>query len=58
MLGKTLAELDFRVRFNAVVLTINRGGKRFIPRAETTIEAGDMILVAGHREDLTKWVEE
>ncbi len=58
MLGKTLAELDFRVRFNAVVLSINRGGKRFIPRAETTIEAGDMILVAGHREDLTKWVEE
>jgi len=58
MVGKTLAELDFRIRYNAVVLTINRGGKRFIPRAETTIEAGDMILVAGHREDLTKWVEE
>ncbi|MBL3539041.1 TrkA family potassium uptake protein [Aminivibrio sp.] len=58
MTGKTLAELDFRVRYNAVILTINRGGKRFIPRAETTIESGDMILVAGQREDLRKWVEE
>lgn len=58
MIGKTLAELDFRVRYNAVILTVNRGGKRFIPRAETVIESGDMILVAGQREDLTKWVEE
>lgn len=58
MEGKTLAELDFRTRYNAVVLNVNREGKRFIPRADTVIEQGDRILVAGLREDLEKWVVE
>lgn len=58
MEGKTLAELDFRTRYNAVVLNVNREGQRFIPRADTVIEQGDRILVAGLREDLEKWVVE
>jgi trk system potassium uptake protein TrkA len=58
MVGKTLVDLDFRTRYNAVVLSINRSGKRFIPKADTVIEAGDMIFVAGQREDLKKWIEE
>ena len=58
MEGKTLAELDFRTRYNAVVLNVNREGQRFIPRAATVIEQGDRILVAGLREDLEKWVVE
>ena len=58
MEGKTLAELDFRTRYNAVVLNVNREGQRFIPRADTLIEQGDRILVAGLREDLEKWVVE
>ena len=58
MEGKTLAELDFRTRYNAVVLNVNRDGQRFIPRADTLIEQGDRILVAGLREDLEKWVVE
>jgi len=58
MEGKTLAELDFRTRYNAVVLNVNRDGQRFIPRADTVIEQGDRILVAGLREDLEKWVVE
>ena len=58
MVGKTLPELDFRARYNAVVLSVNRSGERFIPNADTVIEASDMIFVAGQREDLEKWVEE
>ncbi len=58
MVGKTLPELNFRARYNAVVLSVNRAGERFIPGAETVIEATDMIFVAGEREDLEKWVEE
>jgi trk system potassium uptake protein TrkA len=58
MEGKTLVDLDFRTRYNAVVLNINRSGEMFIPRADTVIESGDMILVAGLREDLQKWVVE
>jgi len=58
MEGLTLAELDFRTRYNAVVLTVNRSGERFIPRADTVIEEGDRILVAGLREDLEKWVKD
>ncbi|MDT8284299.1 MAG: TrkA family potassium uptake protein [Thermovirgaceae bacterium] len=58
MQGKTLAELDFRSHYNAVVLNINRSGERFIPTADAIIQAGDMMLVAGLREDLEKWVVE
>jgi trk system potassium uptake protein TrkA len=58
MEGKTLAELDFRTRYNAVVLNINHLGERFIPKADSVIEEGDRILVAGLREDLEKWVTE
>ncbi|MDO9509520.1 MAG: TrkA family potassium uptake protein [Thermovirgaceae bacterium] len=58
MEGKTLAELDFRTQYNAVVLNMNRSGERFIPRADTVIEAGDRILVAGLKEDLETWVVE
>lgn len=58
MEGKTLSELDFRRRYNAVVLNVNRSGRRFIPSAETVVEEGDLILVAGRREDLEKWIME
>jgi len=58
MQGKTLVELDFRSRYNAVVLNINRSGERFIPTADSIIQEGDMMLVAGLREDLEKWVVE
>lgn len=58
MEGKSLAKLNFRARYNAVVLNINRSGERFIPQADTVIEAGDRILVAGLKEDLKKWVIE
>lgn len=58
MEGKTLVELDFRTRYNAVVLNVNRSGEMFIPRGDTLIESNDRILVAGLREDLEKWVVE
>lgn len=58
MEGKSLAEMNFRTQYNAFVLNVSRSGERFIPGADTVIEKGDMILVAGHREDLEKWVTE
>ncbi|KUK99654.1 MAG: TrkA-N domain protein [Synergistales bacterium 54_9] len=58
MEGKTLAELDFRTRYNAVVLHVNRSGERFIPKADTVIQDGDRILVAGLKEDLEAWIED
>jgi trk system potassium uptake protein TrkA len=58
MAGKTLAELNFRVKYNAIVLSINRDGDRFIPKADTIIQPSDMIFIAGQREDLEKWMHE
>ncbi len=57
MEGKTLAELDFRTRYNAVVLYIKRSGERFIPKADTVIRNDDRILVAGLKEDIEEWIE-
>lgn len=54
MEGKSLAELEFRTRYNAFVLNVSRAKERFIPCADTKIEKDDMLLVAGHREDLEK----
>ena len=56
--GKTLAELDFRTRYNAVVLNVNRSGERFIPKADTVIQDGDRIMVAGIKEDIEEWIED
>jgi trk system potassium uptake protein TrkA len=58
MEGKTLAELDFRTRYNAVVLNVNRSGERFIPKADTVIQDGDRIMVAGIKEDIEEWIED
>ncbi len=46
--GKTLAELDLRRRIGVTVIGIQRGDRRITaPAATETIEAGDIILVAG-----------
>jgi len=58
MIGKTIEELDFRTHYSSVILSINRDGERFVPRKDTVIQENDMILVAGQKEDLEKWVKE
>ena len=58
MIGKTIEELDFRTHYSSVILSINREGERFVPRKDTVIQENDMILVAGQKEDLEKWVNE
>lgn len=57
MVDKTLAELEFRNRYNAVVLLIKRGTDKFVPRADTRLGREDKLIVAAYREDLDKLIE-
>jgi len=57
MPGKSLAELEFRKRYNAVILLVDRNGGQFLPSAETVIREDDRLLIAGPRESLTVWLE-
>jgi di/tricarboxylate transporter len=46
LLGETLADSDFRQRYNCVVLAVHRGGINITDRiAALTLEAGDTLLV-------------
>jgi trk system potassium uptake protein TrkA len=55
MVGKSLVELDFRNRYNAVVLLINRQGSQFLPSAATIIEVEDVLLIAARQKDVEPW---
>lgn len=57
MVGKTLAELEFRNRYNAVVLLVKRGSEKFLPKADTRLEKEDKLIVAAYRDDLNKLLE-
>lgn len=47
--GKTLRDIDFRGRYEAVVLGIHRSGKRVeTPLGRTKMEPGDLLLIEGH----------
>lgn len=51
LLGKSLAEAGFRARTGATVLSIYRNGHEIVsPEANTTLKAGDVLLVVGTRE--------
>lgn len=54
MLGKSLAVLDFRKKYNAMVLLFDRKGSRFLPSADTVINKDDLLLIAGKKNDLDK----
>lgn len=56
MLEKTLMELKFPQHYKAFVLTIERNGKRFMPKADTTIEKDDKLWITGETKDLAKWL--
>ena len=50
--GRTLADADLRGVYGLTVLAIRRAGEfRFNPPGETTIEAGDELLVLGKMHD-------
>lgn len=58
--GKTLAEVDFRNRYNASVLAIKHEQSITVaPSADYKLDASDVIVVIGQTEDvskLTAWV--
>lgn len=48
LLGKSLAEADFRARTGATVLSIYRNGREMLsPEAKTTLQSGDVLIVIG-----------
>ncbi|MGC9372646.1 MAG: potassium channel family protein [Thermovirgaceae bacterium] len=52
MAGKSLVELEFRSRYNAVILLVKRGENSFLPRADTVLEKSDSLVVAARRQNL------
>ncbi|ADM71755.1 TrkA family potassium uptake protein [Paenibacillus peoriae] len=55
MIGKNLKELDIRARFGCNVMAIRRNQEMNIsPYAEDRLEPGDVLVIVGHKDDLTK----
>lgn len=53
MVNQTLAETDFRQRYNSVVLAVHRNGKNITEKlANTDLENGDTLLVLTPRNNL------
>jgi trk system potassium uptake protein TrkA len=52
MVGKSLMELEFRSRYNAVVLLVKRSESSFLPSADTVLEESDSLVVAARRQNL------
>ncbi len=56
--GKTLQELDIRVRFGCNVMAIKSGEKfNIAPAATDRIDENDLLIVIGHNNDLKKLQE-
>ena len=55
MLGKNLKELDVRAKFGCNVMAIKHGTRMNIsPTADDRLEEGDILIIVGQRNDLTK----
>jgi len=51
LLGKTASDVNFRVRFNAAIVAIQRRGKNVAGRlAKTSFEAGDILILQASKE--------
>jgi K+/H+ antiporter YhaU regulatory subunit KhtT len=51
VVGKSLAEVDFRARTGATVLAVYRQGEEMIsPQPRTIIQEGDVLLIVGPQE--------
>lgn len=56
--GKTLNELEIRVKFNCITLAVKRGNDvNIAPHPDDIIDGGDILVVMGHRNDLKKLEE-
>ncbi|HPJ24651.1 MAG TPA: TrkA family potassium uptake protein [Synergistaceae bacterium] len=58
MLGKTLIELNFRNTYNAIVLCIRRGEATLLPKADTLLQEGDSLVLAGKEEEMKEWLQD
>ncbi|MEK3733571.1 MULTISPECIES: potassium channel family protein [Paenibacillus] len=55
MIGHNLRELDIRARFGCNVMAIREGEDMNIsPHPDDRIEDGDILVIVGHKNDLTK----
>ncbi|MGE5552192.1 MAG: potassium channel family protein [Bacteroidota bacterium] len=56
MQGHTLGQLDLRQKYGVTAILIRRtdGGVEFSPGAESTIETGDVLVLAGSTSDLER----
>jgi len=55
MAGSTLAKLDLKARFGVSVLLIRRDSELMIsPGQDTTLQAGDVLVVVGEKRQLTR----
>ena len=53
--GKTIQEIDIRKRYHVSVLVINRAEDVMLNlTAQTRLEAGDNLLILGHRNDIQR----
>jgi putative transport protein len=52
--GSTLDELAARYNWKATFRNITRGDRFFLARADTVLEAGDLIMAVGTQEELTR----
>lgn len=52
--GRTLAQLDIRKRFDLNIITVKRGEHVFIPKPETLFGAEDIAFVIGEIKDIQK----
>jgi di/tricarboxylate transporter len=56
LIGKTLNSVGFRGRFSANVLAIQRSGRiRRTNLQDIPLEQGDVLLIAGHHQDLAEF---
>lgn len=56
--GKTLLQLDIRVKFNCIILAVKKGEDvNIAPHADDVIGVGDILVVMGHRNDLKRLEE-
>ena len=56
--GKSLLQLDIRVKFNCIILAVKRGEDvNIAPLPSDVVQMGDILVVMGHRNDLKKLEE-
>jgi trk system potassium uptake protein len=59
LIGKNLKQLDIRAKFNCNVLAVKRDEQMNItPRPEDSLEEGDVLVIVGRNDQLTKLEQE